>query len=196
VPLLVDPDQLERPDAAHKEQLRRNGPVRIVARLGAEKGVASLLAAAAPVSRPVQIVLASAGFEAEPGSQQALLGECRALAASARADLRPALAWHQVPVFLAGAAVTIIPSSREPSATSRWNPCRPARPRWPTRPGTCPRCWAAPQPASWFLCSPGRADCGRQRGICSLIRYGIARRAGPRTAGHGTTVLPISLTHS
>ena len=112
-PLLVDPDQLERPDAAHKEQLRQNGPVRIVARLGAEKGVASLLAAAAPASRPVQIALASAGFEAEPGSQQALLSECRALAASARADLRPALAWHQVPVFLAGAAVTIIPSSRE-----------------------------------------------------------------------------------
>ncbi len=111
-PLLVDPGQLERPDAARREQLRRHGPVRIVARLGAEKGVASLLAAA-PGSRPVQVVLASAGFEAESGSQQALLGECRALAASAGADLRPALAWHQVPAFLAGAAVTIIPSARE-----------------------------------------------------------------------------------
>jgi glycosyltransferase involved in cell wall biosynthesis len=112
-PLLVDPGQLERPDAARREQLRLHGPVRIVARLGAEKGVASLLAAATPGSRPVQVVLASAGFEAESGSQQALLGECRALAASAGADLRPALAWHQVPAFLAGAAVTIIPSARE-----------------------------------------------------------------------------------
>jgi Glycosyltransferase Family 4 len=74
-PLLIDPDQLERPDAAHREQLRRNGPVRIVARLGAEKGVASLLAAATPSSRPVQVVLAPAAFEAEPGSQQALLDE-------------------------------------------------------------------------------------------------------------------------
>jgi glycosyltransferase involved in cell wall biosynthesis len=112
-PLLVDPDQLDRPDAARREQLRRHGPVRIMARLGAEKGIASLLAAAAPGSRPVQVVLASAGFEAEPGSQQALLGECRTLAARAGADLRPALAWHQVPAFLAGAAVTIIPSARE-----------------------------------------------------------------------------------
>jgi glycosyltransferase involved in cell wall biosynthesis len=112
-PLLVDPDQLERPDAAHREQLRRDGPVRIVARLGAEKGVASLLAAAIPGSRPVQVVLAPAGFEAERGSQEAMLGECRALAASAGADLRPALAWQEVPAFLAGAAVTIIPSARE-----------------------------------------------------------------------------------
>jgi Glycosyltransferase Family 4 len=53
-PLLVDPGQLERPDAAHREQLRRHGPVRIVARLGPEKGVASLLAAAAPGSWPRQ----------------------------------------------------------------------------------------------------------------------------------------------
>jgi glycosyltransferase involved in cell wall biosynthesis len=112
-PLLIDPGQIERPDVAAREQLRRHGPVRIVARLGAEKGVASLLAAAIPGRRPVQVVLASAGFEAEPDSQRALLAECRALAALAGAQLRPALAWQEVPAFLAGAAVTIIPSARE-----------------------------------------------------------------------------------
>jgi glycosyltransferase involved in cell wall biosynthesis len=112
-PLLIDPDQLDLPDAARRDQLRQHGPVRIVARLGAEKGVASLLAAATPGGRAVQVVLASAGFEAEPGSQQALLAECRALAARAGADVRPALAWQDVPAFLAGAAVTIIPSARE-----------------------------------------------------------------------------------
>ena len=67
-PLLVDPDALERPGAAAREQLRRLGPVRIVARLGPGKGIAGLLAAATAGSRPVQVVLASAGFEAEPGS--------------------------------------------------------------------------------------------------------------------------------
>jgi len=112
-PLLLDPDELERPGAACREQLRRHGPVRIVARLGAEKGIASLLAAATPASRPVQVVLAAAGFEAGPGSQQALLGECRALATTAGAHVWSALAWHEVPAFLAGAAVTIIPSARE-----------------------------------------------------------------------------------
>ena len=88
-PLLVDPDQLERPDAAHREQLRRDGPVRIVARLGAEKGVASLLAAATPDSRPVQVVLAPAGFEAERGSQEALLASA--------APLPPAPGWTCCP---------------------------------------------------------------------------------------------------
>jgi iron(II)-dependent oxidoreductase len=112
-PLLIDPGQIDRPDAARREQLRRHGPVRVVARLGAVKGVASLLAAATPGGRPVQVVLASAGFEAEPGSQQALLAECRALASRAGADVLPALTWHEVPAFLAGAAVTIIPSARE-----------------------------------------------------------------------------------
>lgn len=112
-PLLIDPDQFERPDATHRELLRQRGPVRIVARLGSEKGVASLLAAATPSSRPVQVVLAPAGFEAKPGSQQALLDECRAFAASAGADVLPGLAWREVPAFLAGAAVTIIPSARE-----------------------------------------------------------------------------------
>lgn len=112
-PLLVDAGELERPGAARREQLRRHGPVRIVARLGAEKGIASLLTAATPGSRPVQVVLASAGFEAEPGSQQALLGECQALATTAGAHLWPALTWQEVPAFLAGAAVTIVPSARE-----------------------------------------------------------------------------------
>ena len=112
-PLLVDPDELERPGAAAREQLRRHGPVRIVARLGAEKGIASLLAAATPGSRPVQVVLSSTGFVAEPGSLQALLDECRALATTAGAHLRPALAWQEIPAFLAGAAITIIPSARE-----------------------------------------------------------------------------------
>jgi iron(II)-dependent oxidoreductase len=112
-PLLIDPSDVKRPGAAGREQLRRTGPVRIVARLGPEKGVASLLDAATPSSRPVQIVLASAGFEAHPGSQQALLGQCRHLAARAGAQLWPPLRWQDVPAFLAGAAVTVIPSTRE-----------------------------------------------------------------------------------
>jgi glycosyltransferase involved in cell wall biosynthesis len=112
-PLLVDLDEIKRPGAARREQIRHHGPVRIVARLGAEKGITSLLAAATPGNRPVHVVLASAGFETAPGSQQALLDECRGLARTAGALLRPALAWQEVPAFLAGAAVTIIPSARE-----------------------------------------------------------------------------------
>ena len=112
-PLLVDPDEVRRPGTGHRERLRRCGPVRVVARLGAEKGVTGLLRAATPGSRPVQVVLARAGFEAAPGSQRALLAECQALAAAAGAVIRPPLAWREVPAFLAGGAVTIIPSTRE-----------------------------------------------------------------------------------
>ncbi|MGH3157337.1 MAG: glycosyltransferase family 4 protein [Streptosporangiaceae bacterium] len=112
-PLLIDPDEVERADPQEREQLRRDGPVRIVARLGPEKGVTSLLRTAAPGARPVQVVLASAGFEANAGSQQTLLAECRVLAGTAGAVLYPPLAWRDVPTFLAGAAVTLIPSAAE-----------------------------------------------------------------------------------
>jgi glycosyltransferase involved in cell wall biosynthesis len=112
-PLLVDPGEVTRPGALLRERLRRCGPVRVVARLGAEKGVTGLLRAARPGSRPVQVVLAPAGFEAAPGSQRELLAECRTLAAAAGAAIRPPLAWREVPAFLAGGAVTIIPSTRE-----------------------------------------------------------------------------------
>jgi iron(II)-dependent oxidoreductase len=112
-PLLVDPVILNRPGAGRREWLRRHGPVRVVARLGAEKGVAGLLQAAVPGGRPVHVALATAGFEAVPGSQQALLAECRALAQAAGAVLHRPLAWREVPGFLAGAAVTIVPSTRE-----------------------------------------------------------------------------------
>jgi glycosyltransferase involved in cell wall biosynthesis len=112
-PLLVDPgDTL--PGREEREQLRLHGPVRVVARLGAEKGVTGLLAS--PSLRPgrqMEVVLASAGFEAVPGSQVSLLAECQALAAGGGTVLLPALAWREVPGFLAGAAVTIVPSALE-----------------------------------------------------------------------------------
>jgi glycosyltransferase involved in cell wall biosynthesis len=112
-PLLYDPEPAILPGSRRREQLRTDGPVRVVARLGAEKGIAELLAAMPAGDRPVQVALASAGFETMPGSQKALLARCHALARAAGADLRPALAWQEVSGFLAGSAVTIIPSVRE-----------------------------------------------------------------------------------
>jgi len=111
-PLLIDPGHVRRPSPAERDQLRRHGPAAIIARLGPEKGVTGLLAAC-PGERPVHVVLAHAGFESAPGSQQQLAAECRLLAAAAGARICPPLAWHQVPPFLAGAAVTIVPSERE-----------------------------------------------------------------------------------
>jgi glycosyltransferase involved in cell wall biosynthesis len=112
-PLLIDPGGAP-PGREQREHLRTHGPVRAVARLGAEKGVTGLLAAAPLVpGRPTEVVLAGAGFEATPGSQDALLAECRALAQASGTVLLPALAWREVPEFLAGAAVTVVPSARE-----------------------------------------------------------------------------------
>jgi len=112
-PLLVDPgDTL--PGREQREQLRLHGPVRAVARLGAEKGISGLLAATPLLpGRQLEVVLSAAGFETAPGSQAALLAECRALAAASGTILLHALAWREVPGFLAGAAVTIVPSARE-----------------------------------------------------------------------------------
>jgi glycosyltransferase involved in cell wall biosynthesis len=112
-PLLFDPGDTI-PGREEREQLRLHGPVRVVARLGAEKGVTGLLASPCLMhGRRTEVVLASAGFEAVPGSQAALLAECQALAAATGAVLLPALGWQEVPEFLAGAAVTVVPSVRE-----------------------------------------------------------------------------------
>lgn len=111
-PLLADPGPVAGRD--RREHLRLHGPVRAVARLGPEKGVTGLLAAAPVVpGRATEVVLAGAGFEETPGSQAALLAECRSLAAASGTALLPALGWREVPGFLAGAAVTVVPSARE-----------------------------------------------------------------------------------
>jgi glycosyltransferase involved in cell wall biosynthesis len=112
-PLLVDPGGMPA-GREEREQLRLHGPVRVVARLGAEKGVTGLLTSRSlRPGRQMEVVLASAGFETVPGSQAALLAECRALAAATETVLLPALGWREVPGFLAGAAVTVVPSTRE-----------------------------------------------------------------------------------
>jgi glycosyltransferase involved in cell wall biosynthesis len=112
-PLLVDPGTT-LPAQEQREQLRLDGPVRAVARLGVEKGVTGLLAAAPLMpGRQTEVVLSTAGFESAPGSQAILLSYCQELAAASGTVLLPALPWLQVPEFLAGAALTIVPSTQE-----------------------------------------------------------------------------------
>ncbi|MFD4479860.1 glycosyltransferase family 4 protein [Streptomyces sp. NPDC058471] len=106
--------QTPAPSAAEREELRRRGPVRIVARAEPHKGIAELLRAypAPGLGRPVEIVLAEAGFEYWPGMQDDVLRECRALdAALPDVQILPALPWQEVQPFLAQAAATIISST-------------------------------------------------------------------------------------
>ncbi|BDH14247.1 glycosyltransferase family 4 protein [Streptomyces hygroscopicus] len=106
--------QTPAPPAGVREELRRTGPVRIVARAEPHKGIAELLRAypAAGLGRPVEIVLASAGFEYWPGMQQDVLRECEALATDLpEVRLLPALSWQEVQPFLAKAAATVISST-------------------------------------------------------------------------------------
>ncbi|MFF2142134.1 glycosyltransferase family 4 protein [Kitasatospora sp. NPDC058190] len=102
------------PTPSRREQLRRSGPVRVLARLGPEKGVLDLLEAASGWDRPVEVALAEAGLEASAGSQSELLDSCRKPAARATGvRMRGALAWDEVLPCLAGAAVVIVPSHKE-----------------------------------------------------------------------------------
>lgn len=112
-PLLVDPDLVPRPDPLAREALRRNGPIRIAARLGTEKGVSDLLAAPRPGARPVELALAKASFETVAGAQDVLLARWTAIASAAGITVRPPMAWAEMPEWLAGAALTIVPSRRE-----------------------------------------------------------------------------------
>ncbi|WFE27693.1 glycosyltransferase family 4 protein [Solwaraspora sp. WMMD791] len=111
-PLLTD-----QPPASEfrRRLLRREGPIRVVARLGPEKGVTQLLALASdrPSGYAVEIALAAAGFEVSTGGQSQLLSEARRLAAGAGVQLRPGLRWAEVSAWLAAASVCIVPSLAE-----------------------------------------------------------------------------------
>ncbi|MEV7775932.1 glycosyltransferase family 4 protein [Kitasatospora sp. NPDC086791] len=96
-----------------REKLRHDGPVRIVSRAEPYKGLAELLSAIpADWQRPVELVLAEAGFEYWPGMQQDVVNAVRA-AASKRPDVVAVLdplPWGEVQQFFAGAAATVIAS--------------------------------------------------------------------------------------
>ncbi|WP_433530300.1 glycosyltransferase family 4 protein [Micromonospora sp. CA-263727] len=99
---------------SHREHLRANGPVRILARLGPEKGVAELLETVTVLDRPIEVALADAPFEPAAGSQEHVRRTCRDLAAETPGvTLLPGLAWHEVSPWLAGASVVIVPSRAE-----------------------------------------------------------------------------------
>jgi len=108
---------LEAPRPATAEDrrgLRVNGPFRMIARLGAEKGILELIADACTLSRPLEIVLAEAAFEASSGSQSMLKAQClQASRKNPLVKILPALPWRSVPEFLKGASITIIPSRAE-----------------------------------------------------------------------------------
>jgi glycosyltransferase involved in cell wall biosynthesis len=103
------------PDDQRRESLRRHGPVRVLARLGPEKNVPALLDAGRLVQRPIEVVLAAAGFEQRPGTQAAEYRRCAYSAAHLPMGSihDGGLPWHQVQPWLAEAAVVIVPSTKE-----------------------------------------------------------------------------------
>ncbi|MEU7961377.1 glycosyltransferase family 4 protein [Micromonospora humida] len=95
-------------------QLWATGPIRVLARLGPEKGVAELLDSITGFDRPIEVALADAPFELAAGSQEQVHLRCRALAAETPGvALRHGLAWHEVSTWLGGASVVIVPSHAE-----------------------------------------------------------------------------------
>ncbi|MGH3908486.1 MAG: glycosyltransferase family 4 protein [Pseudonocardiaceae bacterium] len=74
-----------------------------------------LLKAGRLVERPVEVVLAEAGFESAVGAQHCEWDRCRYGAAHVpyAAVRGGGLPWAEVPGWLAGAAVVIVPSLRE-----------------------------------------------------------------------------------
>ncbi|MFJ2211770.1 glycosyltransferase family 4 protein [Streptomyces sp. NPDC101062] len=101
------------PGSQERERLRRSGPVRIVTRADPSKGITELLDAFPDgFGRPVQIVIAEAGFELWPGMQADMIEAARSRAAALPdVEVLPAVPWLDVQPFLAGAAVTLVPST-------------------------------------------------------------------------------------
>jgi len=101
------------PSRAQREGLRLHGPLRLVSRASPGKGQAAFLAAMPDWwQRPVEVVLAEADFEFTRGETARAIADCR-LQRERRPDvisILPALPWHQVPAFLAGAALAPLTS--------------------------------------------------------------------------------------
>jgi len=108
-------DDRDAPDDSKREALRRQGPVRVLARLGPEKNVQALLRAGGHVHRDVDVVLAEAGFEQTAGAQADEYRKCVQAAVSLRACNihNEPLPWSDVQAWLADAAMVIVPSTRE-----------------------------------------------------------------------------------
>ncbi|MFI5497322.1 glycosyltransferase family 4 protein [Actinoplanes sp. NPDC051859] len=96
-------------------QLRRSGPVRVLARLSPVKGVTAEFIHTAPdLNRPIEVALAHAGFEDTTGEQHQLALQCRTAADhNPNITLRGGMSWLAVPAWLAEAALVIVPSHRE-----------------------------------------------------------------------------------
>jgi len=108
------------PGYQEREQLRCEGPLRLVARAVPGKGQAAFLRAMPEGwRRPVEVVLAEADFEFTRGETARALADCRAERERRPGLVRilPALPWRDVPPFLAGAALTPV-TSLEPETFS------------------------------------------------------------------------------
>ncbi|RBQ16510.1 glycosyltransferase [Spongiactinospora rosea] len=98
-------------DDTRRGRLRQRGPIRVLARAAPEKGVEDLLTSSPPDGRRVQVVLASAPFEDKQGRQAEIVRRC--LSAPHLTVRTGGLVWRQVPGWLAGAAVVVVPSHAE-----------------------------------------------------------------------------------
>ncbi|GAA4729866.1 glycosyltransferase family 4 protein [Phytohabitans rumicis] len=97
-----------------RDHLYQYGPIRVLARLGPEKGVAALLAPRNQLDRPIEVALAKAPFEVTIGSQDDLLHNCQRLAVDTPGvTIQPGLNWDDVLAWLGGASVVIVPSHAE-----------------------------------------------------------------------------------
>lgn len=109
--LLTEPE----PQPQHvRDHLHQDGPIRVLARLGPEKGVAALLTPRSRLDRPTEVALAKAPFEVTAGGQDDLLRTCQTLAGDTPGvTIRPGLNWDDVQDWLGGASVVIVPSHAE-----------------------------------------------------------------------------------
>ncbi|MFJ7279918.1 glycosyltransferase family 4 protein [Kitasatospora sp. NPDC098663] len=101
------------PPSGIREGLRRTGPLRTLARPDPVKGITGLLRAIPDdFDRPVQVVLADAGFELWRGMQDDVRRECQKLAEGRpQIELLPPLPWDEVQDFLAEAALAMMPTT-------------------------------------------------------------------------------------
>jgi glycosyltransferase involved in cell wall biosynthesis len=113
--LLLTGSSVAVPPRDVREDLRRESPVRVLARLAPDKGVVPLLQQVPDWwQRPIEAALAEASFEYYPGMHADLWRSYRTAAGTSPAvQIVAPRRWVQVRPFLSGAALVIVPSLAE-----------------------------------------------------------------------------------
>lgn len=176
-------EPLSPPLPTQIEVRRVQGPIRVLARLGVEKGVQRLLASVPRTGRRVDIALGAAPFASSDGAQQRLLADCRRLGERhPDVHIGGGLPWDQVPAWLERAGVVIVPSLEETFGLVALEAMSTGTPVIAHDVGHLPALIGAGEAAGGVLVPLDRGATGLWEAACDLLENPVTYRTRAQAA--------------